>query len=360
MSRSRLALALACAATLVLSPNAFANAQVSPRDVNAQRFVGAVSVPKIVEHQKALQRIATLNGDTREVFSPGYQKSVEYVVSTLRAAGYRPQVNQFNYPFWNEAKPPVLNTVSPTPKTYRPGTAADDGLPNADFITMANSPTVELTNAAVVPVGGIVDPPTGGSASGCAASDYAGVSGKVALVQRGTCPFVDKWSLAQAAGAKGVIIYNEGNTPARQNPIFVDEQPDPPATIAAVIASYTLGNDLLQAYKANRNPTVDFKVYGRFTARFLPQVLAETREGDPEPRRRGRRAPGLGAGRAGHQRRRLGHGDVARPGPGARVWSLQDTPTRSASPGGAPRRTAWSAPPTTRTTSASVRWTRST
>ena len=146
---------------------------------------------------------------------------------------------------------------------------------------MANSPTVELTNAPVFPVGGILDPPTGGSTSGCAEADYAGVSGKVALVQRGTCPFVDKWSLAQAAGATGVIIYNEGNTPARQNPIFVDNQPDPPATIAAVISSYTLGNELLQAYKQGQNPTVDFKVYGSFTDRFLPQVIAETRGGDP-------------------------------------------------------------------------------
>ena len=82
--------------------------------------------------------------------------------------------------------------VAPTPKTYVPGDADDSDLPTADFITMANSPTVELTNAPVFPVGGIVDPPTGGSASGCAAADYAGVSGKVALVQRGTCPFVDE------------------------------------------------------------------------------------------------------------------------------------------------------------------------
>ena len=73
-----------------------------------------------------------------------------------------------------------------------------------------------------------------------------------------------------------MIIYNEGNTPARQNPLFVDNQPDPPATIAAVITSYTLGNELLQAYKQGKNPTVDFKVYGKFTDRFLPQVIAET------------------------------------------------------------------------------------
>ncbi len=215
------------------------------------------------------------------MFSPGYQESLDYVVSTLRAAGYNPQVNQFNFPVWEESQPPVLNRVSPSPKTYVPGDADDNDQPTADFITMANSPTVELTNAPVFPVGGIVDPPTGGSASGCQDADYGGVSGKVALVQRGTCPFVQKWSLAQAAGATGVIIYNEGNTPARQNPLFVDNQPDPPATIAAVISSYALGNELLQAYKQNLNPTVDFKVYGVFTNRFLPQVIAETRDGDP-------------------------------------------------------------------------------
>ena len=269
------------AATLVRTPNAFAAAGITPNDAKAQQFVNGVSVAEITEHQTALQQIASLNDDTREVFSGGYQESLDYVVSTLQAAGYDPHVDQFNFPIWSESKPPVLNMVSPTPKTYVPGTAADSDSPSVDFITMANSPTVELTNAPVFPVKGIVDPPTGGSASGCAASDYAGVAGKVALVQRGTCAFVTKWSLAQAAGATGVIIYNEGNTPGRQNPIFVDNQPDPPATIAAVISSYALGNELLQAYKDGQNPRVDFKVYGTFTDRFLPQVIAETSDGDP-------------------------------------------------------------------------------
>ncbi|HYJ26838.1 MAG TPA: M28 family metallopeptidase [Nocardioides sp.] len=254
---------------------------VSPSSPQAKKFVKGVSVPEITDHQIALQRIASLNDDTREVFSSGYQESLDYVVSTLRDAGYQPRVDEFNFPLWSETQPPVLNMVAPTPKTYVPGDAADDNLPTADFITMANSPTVELTNAPVFPVGGILDPPTGGSDSGCEAADYTGVSGKVALVQRGTCPFVDKWELAQAAGATGVIIYNEGNTPERQNPIFVDNQPDVPATIAAVITSYTLGNELLQAYKQAQNPTVDLKVYGDFTDRFLPQVIAETRGGDP-------------------------------------------------------------------------------
>src|SRR3954469_19235366 len=274
-----MALAAACAATLALAPTAYADGggAISPRDAGAKRFTSAITVPDIVQHQVALQRIATLNDDTREVFSPGYAESLDYVVSTLKAAGYKPQANKFNYPVWTETKPPVLSYAG---KTYKPGNAESD--PNTvDYITMANSPTVELTKAPVFPVGGIVDPPTGGSASGCTDADYNGVKGKVALVQRGTCPFVDKWQLAHAAGATGVIIYDEGNTPDRQAPLFVDNQPDPPATIAAVITSYSLGNDLLQAYKQGKNPTVDFKVYGTFADRFLNQVIAETPSGDP-------------------------------------------------------------------------------
>ena len=66
--------------------------------------------------------------------------------------------------------------------------------------TMANSPTVgSPTNAPVFPVGGIVDPPT--AARPGLRRRRLHRRCKVALVQRGTCPFVDKRSLAQAADA---------------------------------------------------------------------------------------------------------------------------------------------------------------
>ncbi|HJU48663.1 MAG TPA: PA domain-containing protein [Gaiellaceae bacterium] len=146
-----------------------------------------------------------------------------------------------------------------------------------------------------------MDPPTGGSASGCEESDYDGVAGKVALVQRGTCAFVVKWSLAQGAGATGVIVHNEGNTPSAR------------------------------------------------ARAFLPQVIAETDDGDPN------HVVVVGA-----------HLDSVPAGPGidddgsgtATLLAQAEeiaavttaSATRSASPGGARRRTASSAPRTTRTT----------
>jgi hypothetical protein len=92
-----------------------------------------------------------------------------------------------------------------------------------DFITLGYAGTGTLTNAKVVPTTDIVDPPpavAGSSTSGCEASDYpASVVGNVALVQRGTCAFVQKAEVAQQVGAAGVIIFNDGVGPARQNPL---------------------------------------------------------------------------------------------------------------------------------------------
>jgi Zn-dependent M28 family amino/carboxypeptidase len=146
---------------------------------------------------------------------------------------------------------------------------------------MPGSPTVNLDNVQVVPAAGIVIPSPGGTASGCAAEDYpAAVRGAVALVQRGTCPFVQKWELAQNAGAVGVIIFNEGNAPDRQNALFIDNQLNG-ATAPAVISSFAVGKELYDLYQAGQNPTVDFQTSGHLQDRFFDQVIAETKKGDP-------------------------------------------------------------------------------
>src|SRR5919112_5608278 len=61
-------------------------------------------------------------------------------------------------------------------------------------------------------VGGIVIPPSGGSTSGCSEEDFADFQeGNIALIQRGSCDFRVKVENAEAAGAAGVVIFNEGN-----------------------------------------------------------------------------------------------------------------------------------------------------
>ena len=256
-------------------------AQAKPPDVNSDKLERAVTVPGIVEHQRALQNIADMNGGTRHTETPGYTASVAYVRETMKRAGWNVSVSQFNMPEWQETAAPVFQQLTPTAKTYTPGTAADDNSPAVDYITFEFSPTADVPNARVVPTNDIViaSPSTDTSNSGCEAADFpAATSGAVSLIQRGTCPFVQKLANAQTAGAVGVILFNEGNNAQRTNAGFRSGPTD--LAIPAVFASFAVGKELYDA--AAQNPTVHLQTFGKNVDRFFPQVIAETKKGDPK------------------------------------------------------------------------------
>ena len=56
--------------------------------------------------------------------------------ATLEKAGYNARYEMFNMPIWHENAAPVLQLTSPSNKTYRPGSAADDNSPSVDFIAV--------------------------------------------------------------------------------------------------------------------------------------------------------------------------------------------------------------------------------
>ena len=80
MRRTHLA---ACAAIASLLAAAAA-AVAQPEDINSSRLERMVTVQGITEHQKALQKIADLNGGTRYTRTPGHTASAAYVKATLR------------------------------------------------------------------------------------------------------------------------------------------------------------------------------------------------------------------------------------------------------------------------------------
>ena len=232
----------ACGA--VLATFAFSSTAVAkPPDVDSSKLRAAVTVDGIVAHQRALQNIADLSGGTRHTKTPGYTASVAYVRETMEAAGWDVSISQFNMPIWQETAAPVFQQLTPTPKTYVPGTAADDNSPAVDYITMEFSPTAEVPNAPVVPTKDIQIPSIGGSTSGCEESDYPDATdGAISLIQRGTCAFVQKLAMAEAAGAVGVILFNEGDSAGRMNALFRSGPTD--LGIPAVLSSFAVGKEL--------------------------------------------------------------------------------------------------------------------
>jgi len=158
-----------------------------------------------VEHLEALQDIADANGGTRAAGTPGYEESVEYVVDTLESAGWKVTIDEFDFTFFG---PSTLEQLTPVPATYETGSFTGTG--SGDVTAPVVAVDINLTGDRA-------------SDSGCEAEDFVGFpTGSIALVQRGTCNFGDKAYFAEQAGAVGVIIFNQGNTPEREGLIVAD------------------------------------------------------------------------------------------------------------------------------------------
>ncbi len=219
-----------------------------------------VTLAGVRQHQAALQAIADANGGVRAAGTPGYDASVEYVVETMTQAGYDVTLDEF--PFVYVALPTLAQTA-PIQATYDTGAFTGTG-----FGTLT---------AAVTPVDVNLVPPRANS-SGCEAADFAGFpTGNIALMQRGTCSFAIKAVNAEAAGAGGVIIFNQGNTttPDRTDLIVGTLGGTNVVGIPVVGASYANGEALAQAGSVaaiNVDPPENIVQYN---------VIAESPWGDP-------------------------------------------------------------------------------
>ena len=66
-----------------------------------------------MEHLEAFQQVADENGGNRAAGLPGYKASVDYVVERLKAAGYDPDVQEFQFDYFEENS--ELERISPNP-----------------------------------------------------------------------------------------------------------------------------------------------------------------------------------------------------------------------------------------------------
>lgn len=218
-------------------------------------------------HQAVLQVLATANGGNRATGSPGHDASVDYVVARLRAAGYQPTVQEFDYVSFEIVGPSALEQEAPVGAAFEEGT---------DFAPMDHSDRGDVTAPVFA-----VDLELGagnGADSACQPDDFAGFpAGAIALVQAGGCAAEAKAEAAARAGASGVVLFAQGDTPERQGLPGESLTSDNHAGIPVMRASYALGARLAQLRDAvlrlfantQREETTSFN------------VLAETPTGDP-------------------------------------------------------------------------------
>ena len=197
----------------------------------------AVTVEGVRAHQAAFQAAADANGGIRESSTPGYFASVDYVADKMVDAGYEVTIQEFDYPFFEELEPAELEQIAPDPTVYP---YFDD----TGFATMEYSGSGDVT--AIAEGVDLFLPPADAantSTSGCEPDDFVGFTpGNIAVIQRGSCDFVVKAMNAEAAGAVGAIIFNEGQ-PGR-TAAFLGTLGAPVVTIPVVGAAFDVGVEL--------------------------------------------------------------------------------------------------------------------
>jgi hypothetical protein len=263
------------------SPVAITSAQCDAQvNDTPSKLLPCIQQDELWDHMKNFQAIADANPGldghpSRNSGEPGYWASVQYVKDKMEAAGYTVTIQPYTFeytsfvgtPTWSESTPTLHDFTLVT--DWNPGTS--NGTADADL----------------QPAGGIVLPPTptSSSSSGCTSADFGpSMAGHIALIQRGACNFGVKVLNAQAAGATGVVIFNEGN-PGRTaviNGSLLDANNNPfVPTIPVAFTSFDIGNTLYQEFQAGTPPHMSLTIQVVIDPNRLDwNVIAESKGGD--------------------------------------------------------------------------------
>ena len=87
----------------------------APNNNTVKKLTKAVTADGVLAHLEAFQGIADEFGN-RAAGQPGYEASVDYVVEQLEGAGYTPEVQAFDFEYFDENN--VLRRNSPAPTTF--------------------------------------------------------------------------------------------------------------------------------------------------------------------------------------------------------------------------------------------------
>lgn len=226
----------------------------------------------VFKNLQDLQDIADANKGNRSSGQPGYDKSASYVAKTLKSYGWDVKREKFNFDAFFQDAPSVFERTTPNPRVFAEET---------EFSTMEFSGSGDVTGELVAV--DLTIPPAAepSSSSGCEASDFTGLNltGKVALMQRGTCDFSVKVKNAAAAGAAATVIFNEGQE-GRTDVVF-GTLGTPDITIPAVDTSFAIGSELAGGVLSGpTGTTVRIKTTTRTENLSTENVIAETPGGN--------------------------------------------------------------------------------
>ena len=258
------------AGSLALAGGLTLPAEAASNNNTSKKLRQAVTLAGLEEHLQAFQEIADENGGNRFSGLPGYDASVDYAKQVFEKAGYKVTVQPFEYLASFIEGPATLQRTAPEPLvTYEE---------DVDYTYLSQTDPGDV-EAAVTPVD-LALGEGNKSTSGCEAGDFAGFpAGNIALIQRGTCTFEQKIENAAAAGAVGVVFFNQGDDlddPSRTGLVGITLGAGNTSGIPALLATYARGVEWSQTQGLRMRIVTDTVRETKTTS----NVLAESRWGD--------------------------------------------------------------------------------
>lgn len=223
----------------------------------------------IIKHLEVFSVIANDTDGNRAAGTLGYQQSIDYVQEKLEMAGYQVKLEPFEFTHFQSSEPSILKIVDPPYEQ-------SNKIEGQDFNLMTYSAKGRVAGpikAVDLDLG-----PENQSTSGCEIEDFNQFTqGHIALIQRGGCTFRQKVEHAEASGAIGVIIFNQGDTEERKDLINANLTAAYSGSLPALFTTYDLGTDLASDYKIR----IYYEALGERVQRTSHNLIASSTWGDP-------------------------------------------------------------------------------
>jgi hypothetical protein len=228
-------------------------------------FAEQIKIDDLMKHLKQLQIIADESNGTRAIGTRGFNGTLDYITSQLQ------QNTDFVIRHEYFTVPNAVVEGTPQLQSQING-LVDNHVYLTDFTHISFSPGLNLDSFVQ-----LVSIPN----LGCKDSDWMSVSaiGSIALVKRGDCTFVEKFTIAEKYRVRGLFIYNDGTTPDRFKPIQ-NVRSHPNSTTPGYFLSYDLGMSFVNASSdASANASIIMKI-DVSDAQGIGNICADTPTGD--------------------------------------------------------------------------------
>ncbi|KAM0236105.1 hypothetical protein ACHAPO_005329 [Fusarium lateritium] len=250
---------------IVLSLALWANGTCAYKRLSPQQAADSIKKKDLDSSLQKLYNIALDNNNSRGFGLPGYEASFDFVHEHLSQGDqFDISVQPFTHLFSQTRKIPVIGPEGE----------------NIDAVSLQYNHATPLPGGVTAPL--VLIPIDDERGSGCFEDQWKviDVKGKIALIKRGKCHFINKLKLAKENGASAAIVFNDNPAQTAGSGSLGAENIGKLAPVGVI--TYDQGNAWAERLKDGETLEINLTIDVLNEKRETWQIISDTKEGDPD------------------------------------------------------------------------------